>query len=139
MPWKVSGEDRPHEALGMQTPASCYCLSPRQFPARVREPEYGSSMRVRRMHLRRQFSWRYEDVFLSETLIGERIGLQPIDDPSPKPGPKSVNHVPGLNCQLCARLEIRRYAADFRFAETTKISSLVRTSFHTETCCHLEM
>src|SRR5262249_37058649 len=25
--------------------------------------------------------------------------------PSPKPGPKSVNYVPGLNCQRCPRLD----------------------------------
>jgi len=73
-------QERPHEALAMQTPASCYRVSPRQFPARLRQPEYGSSMRVRRVHLRGQFSWKHQDVFLSETLIGERIGLEPIDD-----------------------------------------------------------
>jgi putative transposase len=73
-------EVRPHEALGMQTPASCYTLSPRPFPARVREPEYGSSQRVRKVHLRGQFWWKYEEVFLTETLIGERIGLEPIDE-----------------------------------------------------------
>jgi hypothetical protein len=27
-----------------------------------------------------QFSWKHHDVFLSETLMGERIGLQAIDD-----------------------------------------------------------
>ncbi len=73
-------EQRPHEALRMQTPASCYALSSHVFPARVREPEYGSAILVRRVHLRGQFSWKHEDVFLSETLIGERIGLEAIDD-----------------------------------------------------------
>jgi putative transposase len=73
-------EQRPHEALCMHTPASCYAPSSRVFPARVREPEYGSSMLVRRVHLRGQFSWKHQDVFISETLIGERIGLQPIDE-----------------------------------------------------------
>ncbi|HEV2397869.1 MAG TPA: IS481 family transposase, partial [Candidatus Sulfotelmatobacter sp.] len=73
-------EQRPHEALHMRTPASCYAPSPRTFPARVHEPEYGSAMLVRRVHLRGQFSWKHEEVFLSETLIGERIGLEAIDD-----------------------------------------------------------
>jgi transposase InsO family protein len=73
-------QQRPHEALGMHTPASCYAPSPRAYPARVREPEYDSSMTVRRVHLRGQFSWKHHDVFVSETLIGERIGLEPIDD-----------------------------------------------------------
>jgi transposase InsO family protein len=73
-------QQRPHEALHMHTPASCYTASARPFPARVREPEYGNSMRVRRVQAGGQFSWQHEDVFVSETLIGERIALQPIDD-----------------------------------------------------------
>ena len=73
-------QHRPHEALAMKTPASCYRPSPRPYPARLAEPEYGSSMIVRRVQLRGQFSWKHEDVFVSETLIGERIALQPIDD-----------------------------------------------------------
>ncbi len=50
------------------------------FPARLPEPEYGSSRRVRRVQARGQFSWKHEDVFLRETLIGECIALEPIDD-----------------------------------------------------------
>ena len=73
-------QQRPHEALDMRTPASCYAPSPRTFPARVHEPEYGSAMLVRRVQLRGQFFWKHEEVFLSETLIGERIGLEAIDD-----------------------------------------------------------
>ena len=73
-------EQRPHEALGMRTPASCYTASPRPYPGRIPEPEYDSWMLVRRVYVRGQFSWKHEGVFLSETLIGERIGLRPLDD-----------------------------------------------------------
>jgi transposase InsO family protein len=73
-------EQRPHEALEMHTPASCYASSSRVFPSRVREPEYDSSMLVRRISPGGQFAWKARDVFLSETLMGERIGLLPIDD-----------------------------------------------------------
>jgi putative transposase len=73
-------EQRPHEALGMQTPSAVYTPSTRAYPARVREPEYGSSMHVRRVRRRGSFSWKKQDVFLSETLIGEPIGLLPVDD-----------------------------------------------------------
>ena len=73
-------EHRPHEALDMHTPASCYTASARPFPSRVPEPEYGSSMMVRRVQPGGQFSWRHEDVFVSETLSGKRIGLLPADD-----------------------------------------------------------
>src|SRR5690349_8105852 len=37
-------QQRPHQALQMHTPASCYTASPRVFPVRLREPEYPSSM-----------------------------------------------------------------------------------------------
>jgi len=73
-------EERPHEALDMQTPAALYAASPRSYPARVPEPEYGSGFQVRRVRLRGEFSWKKHDVFVSETLEGEPIGLLPVDD-----------------------------------------------------------
>ena len=73
-------QQRPHEALGMRTPESCYTASSRPYPVRVCEPEYDSSMTVRRVFADGQFSWKHHDVFISETLMGERIGLEPIDD-----------------------------------------------------------
>jgi transposase InsO family protein len=73
-------EERPHQALEMRTPAACYAPSPRLYPARVREPEYGGALQVRRIGRRGQFSWKHEEVFLSEVLGGERVGLLPIDE-----------------------------------------------------------
>jgi transposase InsO family protein len=73
-------QHRPHEALAMRTPQSCYTSSPRLYPARVAKPQYGSTMLVRRVQWHGQFSWKHHDVFVSETLTGECIGLQPIDD-----------------------------------------------------------
>lgn len=77
--WEYN-EERPHEALNQQTPASCYQPSPRSYPARVQEPEYGSSLRVRRVGLRGAFSWKHEFIFLSEALMGERVGLEAVDE-----------------------------------------------------------
>ena len=45
---------RPHQALGMQTPAEIYTSSPRHFPARLKEPEYDTTVQVRRVQKR----WR---------------------------------------------------------------------------------
>src|SRR5262249_50987940 len=73
-------EQRPHEALGLRTPASCYTPSSRSYPSRIPEPEYGTAMTVRRVQAGGQFSWRHQEVFVSETLAGEPIGLEPIDD-----------------------------------------------------------
>ena len=76
-------EVRPHEALGMQTPAAVYESSPRMFPARVPEPEYPSAMLVRSVQRHGHFHWNkhgVHDVFVSEVLWGERVGLLPMDD-----------------------------------------------------------
>ena len=73
-------EERPHEALEMQTPASVYTPSERAYPARVSEPEYGSGFLVRRVRTCGQFHWKNENVFLSETLAGEPMGLLAVDE-----------------------------------------------------------
>lgn len=73
-------EQRPHEALQMETPDSVYRPSPRPYPARVPEPAYGSAFQVRRVREHGQFRWKSENVFLSGTLEGESIGLLAEDD-----------------------------------------------------------
>ncbi len=71
---------RPHEALEMRTPASLYEPSPRKFPARVPEIVYPQSMAVRSVRPHGHFRWKKHDVFLSEVLWGEQVGLLPEDD-----------------------------------------------------------
>jgi transposase InsO family protein len=71
---------RPHEALGMQTPASVYEPSPREYPAKVPEPEYPDTMLLRTIKSHGHFRWKKHDVFLSEVLWGETVGLLPVDD-----------------------------------------------------------
>lgn len=73
-------EVRPHEALEMQTPAAVYHASSRRFPARLPEPEYPDTMLVRSVKYRGLFKWKKHEVFISEVLWGERIGLLPIDE-----------------------------------------------------------
>src|ERR1700677_547036 len=71
---------RPHEALGMQTPASVYLPSPRPYPARVPEVEYPDTMEVRTIKSQGCFRWKKKDIFLTEVLWGEPIGLLPLGD-----------------------------------------------------------
>jgi transposase InsO family protein len=71
---------RPHEALGMQTPGSVYEPSPRAYPARLPEVEYPDTMLVRTVKSHGHFRWKMHDVFLSEVLWGEPVGLLPVDD-----------------------------------------------------------
>ena len=74
-------EVRPHEALGLQTPAAVYVPSGREYPLRVPEPEYPDTMLVRSVQTHGQFRWKTHDVFLTEVLWGERVGLLPDEDP----------------------------------------------------------
>ncbi|HZL24894.1 MAG TPA: IS481 family transposase [Acidobacteriaceae bacterium] len=71
---------RPHEALGMQTPASAYGPSPRTYPARLPELVYPDTMLVRTVKAHGHFRWKKHDVFLSEVLWGEPVGLLPVDE-----------------------------------------------------------
>jgi transposase InsO family protein len=73
-------EQRPHEALGMHTPALLYEPSPRPYPARMPEPEYASAMLVRSVHPHGHIRWKKHEIFLSEVLSGERVGLLPLDE-----------------------------------------------------------
>lgn len=69
---------RPHEALDMQTPAAVYQPSPRLYPNRLPEIEYPGGMEVRLVYQHGCFYWKKKQVFLSEVLWGERIGLLPL-------------------------------------------------------------
>jgi hypothetical protein len=73
-------ELRPHESLGMQTPAECYRASERRFPERLPEVEYGSGVEVRRVRSNGQIKWAGQMLFLSEALIGEPVALRQIDN-----------------------------------------------------------
>ncbi len=73
---------RPHETLAMQTPASVYQTSTRPYPAREPEIDYQDDMLVRTVHSHGHFRWKKHDVFLSEVLWGEPIGLLPINKES---------------------------------------------------------
>ncbi len=73
-------QERPHEALGQRPPARVYRPSFREYPARLRSPEYGSNVTVRRVRRNGQIKWKGELVYLSEALRGEPVGLVQQDD-----------------------------------------------------------
>jgi len=73
-------QERPHEALDMQTPAQHYQPSPRPFPARLPEMEYPSGYLVRRVRSNGQIRWQGRLIFVSEVLIGHRVGLIEVDN-----------------------------------------------------------
>ena len=64
----------------MQTPASIYEPSPRPYPSRVPDVEYPDTMQVLTVKSHGHFRWKKHDVFLTEVLWGEPIGLLEIQD-----------------------------------------------------------
>jgi len=73
-------QQRPHEALGYQTPASVYVASQRGYPARVPEPEYPPSGYLCRVHPSGQLEWRNRAVFISKVMGGERVALVSVEE-----------------------------------------------------------
>jgi transposase InsO family protein len=71
---------RPHEALEQQTPASVYSPSPREYPLRAPTIEYPHAMRVRHVRTNGCIRWEGTMLFLSETLVGENVGFDQLDD-----------------------------------------------------------
>ncbi len=69
---------RPHEALGLTMPADTYRLSPRPFPERLPEIVYPEGLAVRSVHTNGCIRWSGREIFLSETLIGEKVAFEPL-------------------------------------------------------------
>ena len=75
----IYNAERPHEALG-QVPARFYEPSPRRFDGVLRSPDYADDARGRRVRRNGTVKWRGDEVFVSEVLAGEPVGLFPIAD-----------------------------------------------------------
>lgn len=74
-------EERPHEALGQATPASVYEPSARPYPERVPEPRgYPEDWEKRTVRHNGEVRWQGAYIYLSETLVGQEIGLEPVGD-----------------------------------------------------------
>jgi transposase InsO family protein len=72
--------ERPHEALGQQTPGSLYTPSVRAMPERLPKPEYAGHWEPRCVRRLGTFKFRGREIFLSSVLAGERIALDEVDD-----------------------------------------------------------
>jgi putative transposase len=73
-------EERPHEALDQETPASQYKPSPRSMPFKLPELEYPSHYEVRLVSENSGIRWKHERIPVSHVLAGELIGLEEITD-----------------------------------------------------------
>ena len=68
-------DERPHAALGNDTPAEHYTVSPRRFDGVLREPDYGPDQVVRRVRQNGEIKWNGAAVYISEALVGEPVAL----------------------------------------------------------------
>ncbi len=68
---------RPHEALGMETPASIHSFSARAFPERIAQFDYNSNMKVLKVTQNGAIRWRsYYWVYLTAALKGKYAGIE---------------------------------------------------------------
>ena len=71
---------RPHESLNQIRPADLYTRSPREYPSRLPQIEYPAGIEPRRVNANGVIKWHRRELFLTEVLTGEIVGVQPIDD-----------------------------------------------------------
>jgi putative transposase len=72
--------DRPHEALEMQTPASCYLPSPRPRPDRIPPLAYPDRFEVRSVSANGGIRWNKAWGNVATVCAGPYVGLEAIDD-----------------------------------------------------------
>ena len=73
-------DERPHEALNQETPASHYQPSPRELPRRLAPLEYPGHFEVRLVSRNSGIRWKKRWVCVTHTLAGEYVGLEEVGD-----------------------------------------------------------
>lgn len=77
---RLYNHERPHEALGQRVPATLYRPSRRDLPRQLAPVTYPGHWEIRRVCAPGIMWWASRRVSVSTVLIGEEIGLEPIDD-----------------------------------------------------------
>lgn len=77
---KEFNEVRPHEALGLKTPASFYEPSPRLYPAELPDPVYPPNFETRRVNQSGVILFERHKVYVSWNLPHQLVGLEELDD-----------------------------------------------------------
>lgn len=70
---------RPHESLAQKPPATAF-RAYRPFTSRPKPIEYDLNMDVRLVNANGEIKWKGDPIFVTEVLIGARIGLLPVAD-----------------------------------------------------------
>lgn len=72
--------ERPHEAIGQQTPATRWAPSARPYPERIAPPDYPAHLEVRRVSTIGTIKLRGQQTFLTGVLAGQDVGLEEVGD-----------------------------------------------------------
>ena len=87
--WRQAGLDawreqfnhqRPHQALGMKTPAELYTHSALRYRGLPQDLEYPGMTQTRRINHRGNIIWSQQPIFISSALAGWSVDLQPRSD-----------------------------------------------------------
>lgn len=73
---RVYNEQRPHHALQLKKPASCYANSDRPYPRDLPDPVYPGSLRAASVTKIGVFTWKQHQIFLTEALRNETLGFE---------------------------------------------------------------
>ncbi len=73
-------DERPHESLNQETPASRYTSSPRAFPAKLPDLEYPPHFEIRNVSQSGMINFRTRRFHLSSSLSTQEIGFEESDD-----------------------------------------------------------
>jgi transposase InsO family protein len=76
----IYNQERPHEALEMQPPATLYVPSCRLFPNKLPELVYPVNYDLRHVRPNGEIKLAGTTFFVSEALVGEVVGLQRLDE-----------------------------------------------------------
>jgi len=74
---KIFNEQRPHEGINFSRPDWLYSPSKRLYPKKIAPIEYDTDVITRGVRSNGAIKWKGIDVFVSETLEGERIAFKP--------------------------------------------------------------
>jgi len=72
--------ERPHEALGMKRPGELYHVSSRAMPKRIEPYDYPAHYLVRRVSRAGTIRVFHKQIFVSNTLHEDYVGLEEVDD-----------------------------------------------------------
>lgn len=77
--WRdIYNTERPHEALGLEVPASRYRMSPRSFVDHPAVWDYGPGSEVRKIYSKGIIHFRGQEYRVGKAFRGKQVGLRPL-------------------------------------------------------------